>query len=327
MENVKRLSDIEAKPVWRLNTGFDELDYIYGYSLFSDRTLWGMPVGKISLWSGISGIGKSRLCIEVAKRQARFNTNPPYKILYFQTESTLEDFAGWAKDTTNYSNFYCSGESSIDEIIKTIYTVSPNIVFIDSVNEIDEFENGNKHETRRLIKGILDENGNVIKPGLKQVCNDLGCHIILLGQLNQDRKTIKGGTSLPHLVDIALDITENPEKVDNSFMVKVGIKHRYGEKNSYTNTIFFHTNDGVINNQQNRLCSKMWCDTHDIVYEKRYEGCTPGKWAIPGPDMDRKVAESQARNPYIATTICEQMEGNSLLSRLNKKVGDFFGLS
>jgi predicted ATP-dependent serine protease len=258
--DVKRLSEIEAKPTPRASTGFDELDYIYGHSKYPTEVRWGMPKGKISLWAGESGIGKSRLCIEVAKRFA--STDPRYKVLYFQTESTLEDFAGWAKDTTNYPNIYCSGESSIGSIIDIMYHVSPHLVFIDSVNEIDEFENGNKKEARRLIKGLLDADGNVIAPGLKQACNDIGCHLIMLGQLNQDGKTIKGGTSLPHLVDIALNLKPYMKDSSSCFVVSVGIKHRYGKKGSAG--LFYHTDEGIECGSNSRLNDRAWCLAHGL---------------------------------------------------------------
>ena len=257
--DVQKLSDITAKPIKRASTGFDELDYIYGYSKFPNMIKWGMPQGKISLWSGGSGIGKSRLCIEVAKNIAK--VSPKWKVLYFQTESTLEDFAGWAKDTTNYTNFFCSGESRIEEIIKIISEIKPHIVFIDSVNEIDEFENGTKRETRRLIKGITEDN-ILIKPGLKHVCNDIGCHLILLGQVNQDG-SIKGGTSLPHMVDIALELEPYDENVTSIFTVKVGVKHRHGKRDSIG--VFIHTDLGIECVSSNRLGDKVWCESKNIA--------------------------------------------------------------
>jgi len=254
MENVIRLSDIKPNPIPRASTGFDELDYICGYSKFPEHTAWGMPEGKISLWAGTSDIGKSRLCIEVAKSMANYSSLT--KILFIQTESTLDDFASWAKDTTNYHNIHCSGASSIDEIIDTIYYVKPHIVFIDSVNEIDEFETGNKREAKRLIKGT--EN----KAGFKQVCSELGCHLILLGQVNQDGKTIKGGTSLPHLVDIALNLLPYSKDSKSTFRVEVGIKHRHGKRDS--SGIFYHTDEGIYCGSDNRLNDKEWCESHHI---------------------------------------------------------------
>lgn len=254
MSKVIKLSDIEANPVIRSETGFAELDWIYGKSKFPGAVQWGMPQGKISIWSGMAGTGKSRLSIAVAKNFAqRYGRN---KVLYISTEAPLGDFAEWAGDTTDLSNFYCSSEEEIDKIIEAIYEVKPYLVFIDSVNAIKNF-NGNEKSVTRLIKGA---NG---KPGLKQVVHDIKGHIVLLGQLNQDGKTIKGGTSLPHMVDVALDIipTSNTESSDQ-FIVKVGVKNRHGTKG--VKTVFTHTDTGVVNTCEYRLKDKVWRKLHNI---------------------------------------------------------------
>ncbi len=260
--NVTRLSDIKANPIPRALTGFEELDYIYGYSRFPNGSVWGMPQGKISLWAGESGIGKSRLCIEVAKNYAAMGhidsiTNEKIynKVLYFSIEAELDDFASWAKDTSNFSSFYCSDEDKIDEIIKIIYKVDPDLVFIDSVNEIEDF-NGTSKSVHRLIKGTKD------KIGLKKVTADVGCHTILLGQLNQD-KTIKGGTALPHAVDTALNLTPRAKDSTICFTVSVGIKHRYGKKGS--EGTWCHDDEGVKCVSNTRLSDKEWCDSHNLI--------------------------------------------------------------
>ena len=250
MEDYVKLSDIESSPVFRQLIGLDELDYMYGYSDFGNVIFWGLPLGTISLWSGSSGVGKSRLAIESAKKI----TSRRNKVLYCQTESTLSDFARWAKNTHQYHTFYCSGENHLEEIIKIMYKVHPHVVIIDSVNEIEEFVNGSKKEARLLIKG---EEG---KPGLREVAKNLMCHIILLGQLNQD-KTIKGGTSLPHLVDSVFDLEPDTES-ERRFMISVGVKHRYGKKGPYS--LWEHTDSGV------RCCSnwstfdEVWCKSHGL---------------------------------------------------------------
>lgn len=250
--NVVKLNSIKPKPIPRALTGFEELDYIYGYSRFPNTTYWGMPQGKISLWAGTSGIGKSRLAIDVAKNYSSMG----HKVLYILTEAELEDFGSWAKDTSKYSTFYCSGENKIEEIIKIIYSIRPHLVFIDSVNEIEEFESGTKKETRRLIKGVGS------KIGLKKATVDVGCHTVLLGQLNQD-KSIKGGTSLPHLVDIALNLTPYQKDSKSCFTVSVGIKHRYGKRDSAG--IWCHKEHGVECATSSRLNDKEWCESHGIV--------------------------------------------------------------
>ncbi len=266
MEDIKKLSDIEASPIQRIETGFKELDWMYGHSYFDETDLrglpahteWGLPVGKISLWSGGTGIGKSRLAIEMAKNMCLLH--PTRKILFIQTEAPISDFAGWAKETSLYPNFYCCSESSIDKIVEIIIREVPYMVFIDSVNEIDEFEIGNKRESKRLIKGA---NG---KHGLKAAMDFCGGHLIMLAQVNGDKKeSIKGGTSLPHLVDIHIKIGEYESDPGGClFIAKIGSKHRHGKKG--TSTLFIHYDWGIKSGCDSRLDDEQWCITHNIAH-------------------------------------------------------------
>lgn len=310
MTNVMKLSDIEAKPTLRNKTFFPDLDYLYGRNelLASEHNI-GMPVGKISLWAGQSGVGKSRLCIDVAKL---FSTNYSNGVvLYFQTESPLSDFASWAKDTKQYDKIYCSGENKIDEMIKIIYEIKPKLIFIDSVNMIEEFESGNKKEARRLIQGY---DGKI---GLKQATHDVGAHTILLGQLNQDGKTIKGGTSLPHLVDIALNVVKTEE--NGVFRVEVGTKHRYGSTENVA--LFKHTNDGV--------------EEYSAPIARRVEAMTRSGTIAVGangrPDSnDPEWAEHMANyrnSPEGQEVIREYTPKKGILKSLNEGVGKIFGLN
>ena len=253
MKKYIPLSEIKSNPIVRDTTGFKELDFIYGYSSFPERTLWGFPEGKISLWAAESGTGKSRLAIDVCKNMSKLYPNS--KVLYFQTEAELQDFASWVSGSHSYKNIICSGESEIQSIIDVIYEVKPKVVFIDSGNEIEEFANGNKRESRLLINGAND----VV--GLRKVCQDIGCHLVLLSQLNQDG-SIKGGTSLPHLVDIALNLKKSYIDGKKGFDVEVGMKHRYGRSDKNIFASWYHTNSGVKCISKNRDFDKIWCKSH-----------------------------------------------------------------
>jgi len=321
---VKKLSDMDAAPIRRNRTWFNDIDIIYGYSQFPDYLEWGMPKGKISLWAGTAGVGKSRLCIDVAKNFSTRYENG--RVLYFQTESTMEDFAGWAKDTKKYDNIECCGASAIEDIIDVIYLKKPKLVFIDSVNEIDEFENGNKREARRLIKG---ENS---KPGLKKAANDVGCHIILLGQINQDGKTIKGGTSLPHLVDIALHLRSlSPEEVkgyvgealSGMFRMSVGEKHRHGSKENFA--WFQHHDNGV----------RQWSirSNENIKWQETFHDAPPPPPPIePGHNIDGTWDQSSPEFRASCEAYKRSPEGQKLIRQWYKdhsptayqKIGNFF---
>lgn len=320
MHNVKKLSEIEATPVKRNKTWFPELDYLYGRNeLLEANYNIGMPKGKISLWAGESGVGKSRLCIDVAKN---FSTNYSNgTVLYFQTESPLSDFASWAKDTKQYDNIYCSGENKIDEMIKIIYQVKPKLVFIDSVNEIDEFENGNKKEARRIIQGA---DGKI---GLKQAAHDMDAHFILLGQLNQDGKTIKGGTSLPHLVDIALNVVKT-EKA-GVFRVEVGTKHRYGSTENIAT--FQHTDYGVIPYipyvapvQEYVAPAPVYVHPNPAQYNSEGEKIIGTGYTE--EEYQAYVVKMAKQGKFILHSDGSISRKESILTKLNKGVGRMFGI-
>ena len=337
MENVKRLSEIEPSSIHRNTTGFDELDCIYGYTFFPTIAEWGMPVGKISLWSGESGTGKSRLCIDIVKHWTRIFEDR-CKILYIMTESPLSDFATWAKDTTGFSNVFCSDVDKIEEIINIINYVQPQLIFIDSVNSIADFS-GNSKSANRLIKGADG------KMGLKQAVDKVCAHCILLGQLNETG-TIKGGSSLPHLADIALDIVKDKNNPGEDFIVKIGIKNRHGKGTGSTN--FHHTDAGVISTSESRWDEKKWRDSHLTTLPERFKTPAP----IPAPVYVSPVATStyvppppgdfidRHGNPSIMTPEIQSMidehtrrypnlirkRRRGLLGRLNDGIGRLFDL-
>ncbi len=313
--NVKKLSDIKASPVLRNKVFFDDLDELYGRSDLPEHNI-GMPKGKISLWAGESGVGKSRLCIEVAKKFSVGYSNGV--VLYIQTEAPLEDFASWAKDTTKYDKIFCSGAETQKDIIDTIYLVKPKLIFIDSVNEIVDFI-GNAKSSSRLIKG--DE---TVK-GLKQATHDVGAHLILLGQLNQDGKSIKGGTSLPHLVDIALSVTWK-DKVNGIFKIEVGAKHRYGSRDKIAE--FRHTNDGVealvpVDPRNGPSRFHMGRPLDSPYYSN-------GKlWTIYAEDRFYKIKQQMVADGRIKVDEqgnVLQKDKRSLLEKLNQSIGEMFGL-
>ena len=308
--NIKKLSDIEASPISRSKTWLNDLDIIYGKSNLSTHNI-GMPKGKISLWAGESGVGKSRLAIEVAKKFSINYSNGV--VLYFSTESPLEDFANWAKDYQYNNNIHCSDDNKIDEIIKGIYCVKPKLIFIDSVNMIEEFEIGNKKEARRLIQGVDG------MPGLKKAAYDVGAHLILLGQLNQDGKTIKGGTSLPHLVDIALNVVKTDE--NGVFRVEVGTKHRYGSTEN--KALFRHTNDGVeeyvpyIAPTPVSAYHRIPAMTSSGTCRIDANGAT-----IPGDPEFLEHMDNYKKSPEGQAYIKSK---KGILENLNDKIGNFFG--
>lgn len=258
------LDQVKPEPLLRAKTGIDTLDWMYGYTLAPNGGYnWGIPCGKISSWYGQRGIGKSRAAIAFA----RALTNKGYRVLYILTEGTVNDFSQWAPNFAHPENLLVGNYDQLEDIVKCIrrsapvsnppYVNIPYIIFIDSVNEIDEFINGNKKEARFIM------NGDECTGGLKDVVNDIQCHIILLNQLNENG-TAKGGTSLPHLIDIEFEICRMTAGDRKTFVLRVGSKHRYGRTGPEFFSLWKHEEKGASPITDYQLDDPIWCKTHNI---------------------------------------------------------------
>lgn len=235
------MSNVESSDIHRLSTGSLELDWMYGTSIFNNGIpsyQAGMPVGKISNWIGEGGVGKSRMAIAVSRAIVRRGNT----VLYFQNEVDINTFANWVKiDDSNLDKFYCSSVTSLSEQLEIIKEVKPDVIFVDSINLLDEFRNGTSSD----IKLVVD--------GFREVINETGSHVVFLCQLNKDGSA-KGSSSLTHLSDINFVLTRDPE----GFRISVGVKHRYGKTGPNVYGIWKHISAGVKRVSNNRWSDREW---------------------------------------------------------------------
>ncbi len=259
------ISELRSDNILRIPTGFNELDWLFGYTSYGNRKYWGIPQGKITILSGVSGVGKSRFAIELAKNLTLNN----YNVLYFQNEVDLPAFCSWIKKgRSNFNKFRVSSDITVKDQIGTIISDSPNVVFIDSINQVEEYRNGSKRDIKKIIEGDKDN------MGFRELCKISNIHVVFLAQLNQDG-TIKGSTTLAHLSDILIDVY--PSGLDDHFVVGIGGKNRYGRTGEMFNSLWKHKEEGVECVSKNRYRDKIWCEDHnqkiqiifpDIVREK-----------------------------------------------------------
>ena len=250
------LNEIDSTPINRKFTGFDELDWLYGYTEVpedSSLAIWGLPDGKISLWAGGGGVGKSRLAIEIAKSIVNQYSGID-KVLYFQNEVDLTTFANWIKGgirPENINNFFVSDSVILDEQLKVIKEIHPKLIIVDSINMIREYGSGSEKNIKLIIEGDGEQSG------YRGICKSLPfSHIIFLSQLNKDGEA-RGSTVLPHLVDTVINLEKL--EIANQFMVKVGSKHRYGRTGDEFFTVWEHHDGGVKCLSKNRYNDKIWC--------------------------------------------------------------------
>ncbi len=134
-----------------------------------------------------------------------------------------------------------SDSTTLQEQLNEIRYVDARLVVVDSISMLEEFRTGSDAMIKKIINGY------------RQVCNELGCHIIFLSQLTKN-KTARGSTTLPHLVDIEFLITK--EAVDG-FAMKV-VKNRYGK--SGTCSWWTHYPYGAVCSENFRREDREWCN-------------------------------------------------------------------
>jgi len=224
-KGVYKISEVAEKQVERIPSGIPHLDKAYG---------GGLPRGRVSIWSGAPGVGKSRTTIDVAKRVNKAGG----KVLYFQNEVAPEEFAVWVRGEGIYSSrFLCSNYDTIEEQIAAIKAHRPDFVVTDSLNMIQGFNSSAK------IRNIMNL--------LKETVAEVNAHAILIGHLNGEGET-KGNTDIPHLVDIVCHLKPHGAWVDDNGYKHEGVdgifyilvdKNRYGKSGGWV--AFRHCDTGI----------------------------------------------------------------------------------
>lgn len=240
---VYRISQIDYNPIHRIQSGYPELDRLFGKTLFDNGLItYGLPRGRISYIGGEPGVGKTRTAINICKAMNSMGL----RILVFQGEVRPIEFKQWTGAVSNPNNFLVSDDRILEDMIRIIECENPDFVVIDSANMIIDF-------------GKPSVNRNIFE-GFKRVVAEIGCHCFMIGHLRKDGKT-KGSTDNEYLTDITCKITK-PEKrktekkrladgrkavveyevIPGTFVFTIA-KNRYGESGGWA--IFRHSAVGV----------------------------------------------------------------------------------
>ena len=168
--NLHNLCDIQKTNPVRIRTGFDELDIAYGinkiYNENGIEIMWevGFPRGRVSLWAGSGGVGKSRtaisLCIQIS--------NLGYLPLYILNEDDPENLASWVKTNNIPEEFYILGSHKTEDHEEAIKIKKPDIVIVDSLTGMEGID------SQRVIRDVMKF--------YKDTAHDYNCHIILIAR-------------------------------------------------------------------------------------------------------------------------------------------------
>lgn len=241
-----KASDVLPEKVSRLSTMIDELDWLFGRP-----REWGLPMGRISLITGARGTGKTRILTDLVKRLDKCGK----ATLFSQGEVTVGQFVAEKFESSIPSHCYLCDGMSLDDQISAISKVSPAIAITDSVQQIEEYKGGRgAKEVIRKIRSVIQRTGT---------------HVILISQMTTTG-TSRGGTELPHEVDIEAYLTKwAPTMMPNFVSLKIA-KNRYGEVGK--EAIYCHLDSGIECQSENRYKDPKWVS-------ERGSKVKPGFWS------------------------------------------------
>ncbi len=220
-ENVEvlPLEKIKSKTHYRYDTGFSELNNLFG---------GGIVKGSISLIGGNPGIGKSTLLLQICSFFAKNE-----KVLYVSGEENALQIRLRAKRLKiNSENLLLLIEFNVDTITSVMLKERPSIVVVDSI------------QTTYCNK-ISSMSGSIAQIRectyiFQKIAKKENITIILVGHVNKEGN-FAGPKILEHIVDCVLYF-EGDSK--NSFRILRVVKNRFGSVNEIA--IFDMKDEGLV---------------------------------------------------------------------------------
>jgi DNA repair protein RadA/Sms len=200
-----------------IKTKIDELDRVLG---------GGIIKGGVFLIAGAPGVGKSTFLLYLA------DSFVEKKILYIATEEAIEQikFRSLRLKIKNLRNIFFVYETSIENICLIIGDVSPDFIFIDSLQNCsfnDSVMNGHISALREGTQYLVD------------FCKKNKFTLFMTAHVTKDG-TLAGPKFLEHVVDVVLYF-EGEE--DTEIRLLRSTKNRFGSTNEVG--FFKMTEDGI----------------------------------------------------------------------------------
>ncbi len=203
---VKKLKDITVKECVRIDTGFEELNRVFG---------GGIVEGSLNLIGGEPGIGKSTLIMQVCGNLSKIGD-----VLYVSgEESEVQVKLRADRLKVNSENLYFLSETNISEVEEKVSTRKPKFCIIDSVQTMYD-------EEISAVPGSVSQVKEVTAR-LMYLAKREGVTVIVIGHVTKDG-VIAGPRILEHMVDTVIYI--EGERFFSHRIVR-GVKNRFGSTN------------------------------------------------------------------------------------------------
>ncbi len=216
---VKKLKDIVVTKEIRLDTGYEELNRVFG---------GGIVEGSLNLIGGEPGIGKSTLIMQVCSKLSEIG-----QVLYIsgeESETQVKLRADRLKVSSD--NIYFFNETDIDSIEDKIQDLNPKFCIVDSIQTMcDE----NISSTPGSISQVKE-----VTARLMYLAKRNNITTIVIGHVTKDG-VIAGPRILEHMVDTVIYI--EGERFLSHRIVRV-VKNRFGSTNEIG--IFDMRDEGMV---------------------------------------------------------------------------------
>lgn len=216
---VKKLNDIVVTKEIRIDTGYEELNRVFG---------GGIVEGSLNLIGGEPGIGKSTLIMQVCSNLADYG-----KVLYVsgeESETQVKLRADRLKVTSDNILFF--NETNIDIIQDKIEDIIPKFCIIDSIQTMYDEEISSTPGSVSQVKEVTAR--------LMFLAKKQNITIIVIGHVTKDG-VIAGPRILEHMVDTVIYI--EGERFLSHRIVR-GVKNRFGSTNEIG--IFDMKDEGMV---------------------------------------------------------------------------------
>lgn len=203
---VKKLKDIVVNESIRLDTGYAELNRVFG---------GGIVEGSLTLIGGEPGIGKSTLIMQVCHKLSTHG-----KVLYVsgeESETQVKLRADRLK--VDSDNILFLSETSISEIENKIESVEPKFCIIDSIQTMYDEEISSVPGSVSQVKEVTAR--------MMYLAKQKNITVIVIGHVTKDG-VIAGPRILEHMVDTVLYI--EGERFFTHRVIR-SVKNRFGSTN------------------------------------------------------------------------------------------------
>lgn len=188
----------------RIKTGNEDLDCIFGEGI--------LPGSTITLIAK-AGTGKSRFCLGLAETLI----GAGYKVGYATGEEGIEQLAYTCK-TMGVKDVLVSTETDVDILASKLSEY--NVMIVDSFQCLTTTQTLNREKKKEYFINTLIKKAKETKCALIVIV-----HMTVAGE-------IKGGTLLPHSVDVNLRIDKD-DSFDKNYRIITNYKNRFGVIGAY----------------------------------------------------------------------------------------------